>query len=109
VSELLIKRIKCAMASHLQSFFGHRTKILALAKTLALKKIFVPRFYAVAREKKSVCPASMQLKISMCPVPFCSGPYKINFAWPLRGLACITIVKHVLYSTRCPKKEKPLK
>jgi hypothetical protein len=47
------------------------------------KKIFVPRFYAIAMQNKYVCPTSVQLKKSMCPSSFAPAPYKINFAWPL--------------------------
>jgi hypothetical protein len=63
----------------------HRTKILALAKILALTKIlalkiFVPRFYAVARQKNRCVSRFYAAQKSMCPSPFALAPYRINFA-----------------------------
>jgi hypothetical protein len=78
-SELLLKIINRALTYHSQLFdLIHRTKILALAKIWYWRRFW--HWWAPCRASmqlqgsKTCMPASMHLKKSMCPVPFCSGP-----------------------------------
>ena len=51
--------------------------------TLQGRKNLSVQLLCSCKAEKNLCPRFYGAQKSMYPVLFCSGPYKINFAWPL--------------------------
>jgi hypothetical protein len=77
-------RIEQDISNFCAATWCNNTFIRCVPHLARQKKIFVPRFYSVTRQKESVCPTSIQLKKVCAWPPFAPAPYKIYFAWPLK-------------------------